>query len=217
VLYHSVSRQAREADISSEIAVSDTRTEFLRVARRLFAERGFYGTSLAAIAAELGLTKQALIHHFGTKERLYDEVLANMADRLAIVVDRARRADPDPARQLERLLFNVFDNLFDHPDDTQLLMRELLDNRARAERARSWRMKAFLDALVALLRRTPGGEALSQTEALARVYMLIGALSYFAVSEPTLRRMYGEDAFNDLKVAVPLQARRIVRTPLSGA
>src|SRR4029453_11517983 len=104
-----------------------------RTAKRLFAERGFYGTNIASIASELGLTKQALIHHFGTKERLYGEVLAHMADRLTDVVDDARSTDPNPLRQLEELLSDLYRRSFDHPADTQLLMRELLDNKNRAE------------------------------------------------------------------------------------
>ena len=45
----------------------DTRERLLDQAESLFAERGFYGVSIAAIANELGLTKQALLHHFGSK------------------------------------------------------------------------------------------------------------------------------------------------------
>ena len=52
----------------------DTRERLLDQAEPLFAERGFYGVSIAAIASELGLTKQALLHHFGSKEKLYGEV-----------------------------------------------------------------------------------------------------------------------------------------------
>ena len=54
---------------------SDTRELFLDTAETLFAERGFYGVSIAAIAGELGLTKQALLHHFSSKEKLYGAVL----------------------------------------------------------------------------------------------------------------------------------------------
>jgi AcrR family transcriptional regulator len=65
-----------KTSIARDGAVRDTRDAFLDAAKRHFAQRGFYGASIAAIAEELGLTKQALIHHFGTKERLYGEVLA---------------------------------------------------------------------------------------------------------------------------------------------
>jgi AcrR family transcriptional regulator len=50
---------------------SDTRVEILRVARELFAERGYDRTSVRAIARGAGVDP-ALVHHFyGTKEGLF--------------------------------------------------------------------------------------------------------------------------------------------------
>ena len=58
-----------------------TKEKFLDVARKLFAEKGFYGVSIAAISSELDLTKQALLHHFGSKEKLYGLVLEGISER----------------------------------------------------------------------------------------------------------------------------------------
>src|SRR5262245_15138254 len=184
--YRLVSCQPMEKVLDRDAPTTDTRTSFVRAAKRLFAERGFYGTSIASIATELGLTKQALIHHFGTKEKLYGEVLAHMADRLTDVVDDARSADPDPLRQLEELFSNLYTRSFDHPADTQLLMREVLDNKDRAEQVHRWYMKDFLNAMVTIVREVPGPK-LTETEALARVYLIFGAFNYFLISQPTLK------------------------------
>jgi AcrR family transcriptional regulator len=51
------------------------RDDLLRIAFDLFAERGYRGTSLAAIADRAGLTQQGLLHYFPTKEALLVEVL----------------------------------------------------------------------------------------------------------------------------------------------
>jgi AcrR family transcriptional regulator len=199
-----------EARIPDGVATGGTRSDFLKAARRLFAERGFYGASIAAIADELGLTKQALIHHFGTKERLYGEVLAQMAERLAREVKSARSADPDPEQQLETLFARIYENSEKHPEDTQLLMRELLDNRPRAEAAQSWYLRDFLDAIVAMVRA--GRPDIGETQALARVYLLMGSVNYFVVSDLTLKRMFGEAASKALKAQFPQELRRLVRT-----
>jgi AcrR family transcriptional regulator len=199
----------------TEIANGDTRDGLIRAAKRLFAEKGFYGASIASIATELGLTKQALIHHFGTKERLYGEVLAQMADRLSVGVDRVRAVDADPVHQLEELLVNVHRNSVEHPDDSQLLMRELLDNKARAEHAHSWYMKDFLDMLVGIARKVPGTK-LTKDEALARIYLVLGAINYFAISQPTLTQMYGKRGYTTLKAQSTKEVRRLVREAFGG-
>ncbi|MEU6999064.1 helix-turn-helix domain-containing protein [Nonomuraea sp. NPDC046570] len=59
---------------------ADTRTRILAAARQLFAERGYAATSLADIAAEVGLTKTAVAYHFHPKDRLAAELLAPAAD-----------------------------------------------------------------------------------------------------------------------------------------
>jgi TetR/AcrR family transcriptional regulator len=48
------------------------------VAVRLFARHGFEGTSVQQIADELGVSKQALLYHFDTKDRLRSAALEEM-------------------------------------------------------------------------------------------------------------------------------------------
>lgn len=54
--------------------MSARREELTRIAARLFAERGYQGTSLADLAAELGVQKPSLYHHIASKEDLLWEV-----------------------------------------------------------------------------------------------------------------------------------------------
>ncbi|MFI7444131.1 TetR/AcrR family transcriptional regulator [Nonomuraea indica] len=60
--------------------VDDTRSRILAAARELFAERGYAGTSLADIAAAVGLTKTAVAYHFHPKDRLAAELIAPAAE-----------------------------------------------------------------------------------------------------------------------------------------
>jgi len=55
----------------------ERRQQLLDIGRRLFAERGFEGTSIEEIAAQAGVSKPVVYEHFGGKEGLY-----------AVVVDR---------------------------------------------------------------------------------------------------------------------------------
>jgi AcrR family transcriptional regulator len=48
----------------------DTRERILEVARELFTEQGYDGTSLREIADRLGFTKAALYYHFQSKEEI---------------------------------------------------------------------------------------------------------------------------------------------------
>ena len=59
----------------------ERREQLLDIGRRLFAERGFEGTSIEEIAAKAGVSKPVVYEHFGGKEGLY-----------AVVVDREVRS-----------------------------------------------------------------------------------------------------------------------------
>jgi AcrR family transcriptional regulator len=54
--------------------MSARREELTQVAARLFAERGYHGTSLADLAEAVGIQKASLYHHISTKEDLLWEV-----------------------------------------------------------------------------------------------------------------------------------------------
>jgi AcrR family transcriptional regulator len=54
---------------------SGTREAILAAARRLFAERGYDRTSLRAIAGEAGVDPALVTHFFGSKQRLFVEVV----------------------------------------------------------------------------------------------------------------------------------------------
>ncbi|RSN67350.1 MULTISPECIES: TetR/AcrR family transcriptional regulator [Actinomadura] len=51
------------------------REEIVAAALGMFAARGYRGTSLDAIAAEVGLTRQGVLHYFPSKKRLLVEIL----------------------------------------------------------------------------------------------------------------------------------------------
>jgi AcrR family transcriptional regulator len=53
----------------------ETREELLAAAGRVFAQRGFHGTSLDAIAEEAGFSRGAVYYNFADKEELFLELL----------------------------------------------------------------------------------------------------------------------------------------------
>ena len=54
------------------------RRDIVCAAMELFAQQGFRGTSLAAVAAHVGVPTSLITHHFGTKQGLLQAVLEEM-------------------------------------------------------------------------------------------------------------------------------------------
>src|SRR3954464_10568456 len=67
--------------------MSAGREELTRIAARLFAERGYTGTSLADLAEQLGVQKPSLYHHIDSKEDLLWEVARDGAEAFHAALD----------------------------------------------------------------------------------------------------------------------------------
>ena len=188
-----------------------TRQKLLAAGKKQFAEKGFYGASIAGVAAEVGVTKQALLYHFKRKEDLYAEVLREISGRLLRLVRSIAGSSDTPERQFEDILLGLYAASREYPLDTQILVRELLDNRSRAETAKDWYLLPFLADIVAVVRRIEGLKDLQEPAAFCVVYQLIGSIEYFAISTPTLRRMYGGEAYESYRDNFPIELRNQVR------
>jgi len=75
------------------MASPETKERILDAAERLFAERGFAGTSLRSVTKEAGVNLAAIHYHFGAKEALLREVFAR----------RATPVNQERLRQLDEL------------------------------------------------------------------------------------------------------------------
>lgn len=61
----------------------ERRRAIIDAAIELFARQGYRGTGIAAVAEQAGVTAPAVIHHFGSKEKLLEAVI-NELDRRAL-------------------------------------------------------------------------------------------------------------------------------------
>jgi len=73
-----------------------TRAQLLSVGRRLFAERGFAGTSTEDIVTRAGVTRGALYYHFTSKEDLFRAVVAEVEEGLHERVNAVAMREAEP-------------------------------------------------------------------------------------------------------------------------
>src|ERR1700745_472995 len=85
--------------VSARMAGEERRLQILRVAMRLFSQRGFRGTTTKEIALAAGVSEAMVFRHFATKEELYSAILDHKAcvhetmDPLQVVADAVARRD----------------------------------------------------------------------------------------------------------------------------
>ena len=187
-----------------------TREMILQEAIAAFSEKGLYGTSLDNVAARVGLSKQALLHHFGSKRRLYAEVIDTLSTLFLREIEIAQSATQKAPQQLQQVFTHLLAVTEREELATKLLVRELLDNHDRTQDVERWSLKPFLLLLSDLVLAARSWPESRRVEALARVYAVLGVINYFAISTPTLRHMFGEKEFERLKIAQSKEMMRIV-------
>ena len=167
----------------------DAKPAYIAVATRRFAMDGFYGTSLSHLAKDAGVSKQALLHFFKTKEALYAATLTVLADRMMQDLIACRHAEP--AQWLSDYFTTLCQNAYADPTDMRLVVHALLDS---DQNARKWPLKPYLDELMRITSETSGINSVS-LEGLGWVRYSVPKTS--SPSLPMQKRMTIPKAMND--------------------
>jgi AcrR family transcriptional regulator len=101
----------------------DTTDRLIAVAHRAFAERGFAEVSLDALAAEAGVTRGALHHHFGNKAGLFEAVLRRVDAEIGAEVQALWQPQSDPWHCF-RACFHAYLDAVLRPERRRILFQD---------------------------------------------------------------------------------------------
>ncbi|MDA3649572.1 TetR/AcrR family transcriptional regulator [Saccharopolyspora indica] len=128
-----------------------TRKALLVAAREEFAEHGVAGARVDRIADQAGVNKERLYKHFGSKDGLFDAVMAEVLDEFDETVAL-------PARDVGDYVINLYDYHREHPQMLRLLLWEGLRGRGRPDRRHAEHYRKRMESLARLLGCEPGPE-----------------------------------------------------------
>ena len=160
---------------TNEAWSAQTIAALTRRARQEFARSGYAGTSVEAIAAEVGLTKGAIYYHFGSKAGLFEVVLRDAQRDIVQRIEQRASAVADPARSV----IAGCEAFVDVALDDELRQIALVDGPAVLGWSK-WRAidgEHGLGSLKAGLRACEKGKALGPLDLDALAHLISGALN----------------------------------------
>jgi AcrR family transcriptional regulator len=120
----------------------DTRQEILDAALELFAEKGFFGTSMREIARAVGVRESAIYHHFANKDALLDALLQDAGESRLVRFEQATEDwNNTPPRELLLKLAKGMMTQWEQPRE-QKLWRMLMTEGFRLSESGRFQMDA---------------------------------------------------------------------------
>ncbi len=181
---------ARPKDADPE----QTRATILDAAEDEFADRGFHGTRMVAIAKRAGVTHGLLHYYFDSKDRLYEQVVGRLFGRHRDLFERLTCGGNSLTPR--DLVLESFDLFWAHPNQVRIMLWEMASGDDRVERS----MKAFYDAMaIALSTLTADTPRTSEPGRDPRdVYVsILGALVVYFFRDPAIKQLFGANRFSD--------------------
>jgi TetR/AcrR family transcriptional regulator len=170
------------------------RVKILDAAEDEFAEHGFHGSRMVAIAKRAGVTHGLLHYYFDSKDHLYEQVVGRLFNRHLELFQRlGSRADGLTAREA---VLQSFDLFWEHPNQVRIMLWEMASGSDRVERS----MEGFYDELGrALAGLRAGTPALRGSREDPRdVYVtILGALVVYFFRDPIIKRLFGENRYTE--------------------
>jgi AcrR family transcriptional regulator len=165
------------------VPAEDRRLQIIEVARDLFANRGYEGTTTRELAEEIGINEALLFRHFPSKEELYWAVLQHMIDMRG-TKDRLREHVGSGMSDRDTLMAVAEDILNRSVKLTRLLFYSVLEKHELSERFFSTHVIAYHEILAEYIRAGIRAGRFREMDPLLAARAFIGMFSYhFQIQE----------------------------------
>jgi len=171
-------RRARDKD--------QTIQDILSAARALFSQNGLHGTSIRDIEKDSGVSKGLILHHFGTKEKLYAAVQDQLISDYVNMMANVRSGESD----FRRLVASTIRNSFQHFKDNQAYRRISLWSYLEGQERNNENEERFIKALVSAMKAgQQSGVVRGDIDAFLMPFIIRGTIEYWIRKEKSIRAL----------------------------
>lgn len=162
--------------------------QILAAAAAVFAEEGFGGARVEAIAARAQVNKAMLYYHVGDKRELYAAVLARNLEHARQRVAAAVHSPGTVRQRLQGVIRSLVEVVEELPHHPRIMLRELASGGQHLPPEVARQMLEVLALLKGLLAEGVEKGELKATDALLTHLLILGAVTFMTATRPLRAR-----------------------------
>lgn len=166
-----------------------TRKKILDASSAVFAEEGFAGARVDAIAQRAGVNKAMLYYHVGDKRALYAEVLNRNFGRIEKALEEGLLKEGSASDQLRAVITIVERAIVANPDHPRIVLREFASGAANLPVEILHRMLGLLTIVRDILADGTESGEFRRTDPVMTHLSFIGAILMLSVVSPLRERV----------------------------
>lgn len=192
------------------------RKDILLAAEHVFAERGFKGTTVRAVAQKAGIANSLIFYYFKNKLVLYEAVFQNFFEQLEDLILQHLNLDLDRLGILKQLLFAVTDFSARHRNLLIILTREIIDNGNLVQKINKKYFRPLYDTAAEFLAEGSKEALFRKVDPLHFLQTLMGMNIFYFISDPLLQAVGVKDPYGSQEIEKrKMEVWNIVRSSLT--
>jgi len=162
---------------------SRLKLDIVNAAEVAFAVYGFDAASVSQIASSAGVSPAAVLHHYGTKRKLYAEVLRRISVSLETHPILTTPTGPGE-ESLHRIVNAILDWILANDLYSRIILREIMENDERVQSAQQMPLRDGMQVIYGAIRIAIGASPEDQISELLTL-QLLGAAFLFYTGQPS--------------------------------
>ncbi|MBS1534022.1 MAG: TetR/AcrR family transcriptional regulator [Bacteroidetes bacterium] len=200
--------------------LNEKQTKILLVAEKLFAEKGFDGTSIRNIAQEAQINIAMVSYYFGSKEKMLESLILHRIEDIKMQVENLSRAHISPVEKINRFVELYIQTINKHKCFYQILLFEQSSKKREIDfQSFSEVKKANLEIFKKIIAEGQEQGVFKQNVNVALIpSTIIGTLVHFRMSRPHYEHvldLHTEEAYeNYIKTELTQHVKQTIQSLL---
>lgn len=178
---------------------AENRKKISAAAIEIFAQEGFRGATIDAIAERAGMSKPNLLYYFPSKEEIYREVLERLLDDWLSPL-RALDEEGDPVQEIAAYLDRKMEMSRDFPAESRLFANEMLRGASNLMDVLRDDLKPLVDEKAGVIRAWIRQGRIRKVDPYHLIFAIWATTQHYADFDPQVRTVLdddGEGRFHD--------------------